>query len=183
MKKLIVFLLAFIITSCIPVKIAPKFKNQDYKIVQARKFQKKMPRETAFIFKDSKGADEFYNYINKKYRLNNVDVGINVPFEIEGETLYLSYYEANREDQTFNLPLVVTDEVLERKAGLKVFEDNYTSRTGHWYIVLTIFDKNINNCLRDKHHLKEKTTQYLKALKEEYLTTQNYEELLFTKKT
>lgn len=183
MKKLILIAIITTLSSCIPVKIAPKFKNQDYKIIQAKKFQKDMPRETSFIFKDPKEADEFYNYINKKFKLNHVDVGVNVPFQIKGQTLYLSYYEANREDQTFNLPLVVTDEVLEKKAGLKVFENNYTSRKGHWYIVLTIFDEDINNCLSDKHPLKDETTAYLKTLKEEYLTTQNYEELLFTKKS
>lgn len=150
--------------------------------MQAKKFQRKMPRETSFIFKDSKNANEFYQYVNKKFRQNNVDVGINASFQLEDQTLYLSYYEANHEDKTFNLPLVVADEVLDHKAGLKIFENNYTSRTGHWYIVLTIYDENINNCLKDKHPLKAKTVKYLKALQQEYLTTQNYEELLFTKK-
>ena len=66
MKKLTMLLLAFATLSCIPVKIAPRFKNEDYKIMQAKKFQRKMPRETSFIFKDPKDAGEFYNYINKK---------------------------------------------------------------------------------------------------------------------
>ncbi len=65
----------------------------------------------------------------------------------------------------------------------RLFEGNYATRTGHWYIILTIYDKDIKNCLVDKHPLKEKTIQYLKDLKQEYLTTQNYEELLLTKKS
>ena len=183
MKKLFSLFLAIATASCIPVKIAPKFKNQDYKIMQAKKFQRKMPRETSFIFKDSKDANEFYTYVNKKYKLNAIDVGVNVPFQLDGQTVYLTYHEANHEDKTFNLPLVVADEVLDRKAGFKMFETNYTSRTGHWYIIITVYDDNIKNCLKDKHPLKAKTIQYLKELKQEYLTTQNYEELVLTKKS
>ena len=33
--------------------------------MQANKFQREMPREMSFIFKDSKDANEFYSYINK----------------------------------------------------------------------------------------------------------------------
>lgn len=182
MKKLILLISIFGITSCIPVKIAPKFKNQDYKIMQAKKFQRDMPKETSFIFKDSKDADEFYTYINKKYQLNNVNVGSNVPFQIEGQTLYLTYYEAERTDETVNLPLVAIDAKRESNGNSRMFEGNYKSRTGHWYIILTVYDENIKNCLKENHSLREKTTQYLKNLKQEYLTTQNYEELLFTEK-
>ncbi len=91
MKKLVLLASCLAITACIPVKFAPKFKNEDYKVMVAKKFQKKMPRETAFIFKDPKDPEEFYNYINKKYRLNDVDVGYNVPFQLHDETLYLTY--------------------------------------------------------------------------------------------
>ncbi|RED43469.1 hypothetical protein DFQ10_10567 [Winogradskyella eximia] len=180
MKKLIILLLAIATTSCIPVSIAPKFKNQDYKIMLAKKFQRKMPREMSFIFKD---ANEFYQYINKKYQLNNIDVGINVPFQIDGQTLYLSYREAERTDKSINLPLVAIDAKRESNGNSPLFEDNYSSRTGHWYIILTVYDENIKNCLKDNHSLKAKTIQYLKNLKQEYLTTQNYEALLFTKKS
>ena len=183
MKKLIILLLAIATTSCIPVSIAPKFKNQDYKIMLAKKFQRKMPREMSFIFKDSKDANEFYQYINKKYQLNNIDVGINVPFQIDGQTLYLTYREAERTDKSINLPLVAIDAKRESNGNSPLFEDNYSSRTGHWYIILTVYDESIKNCLKDNHSLKAKTIQYLKNLKQEYLTTQNYEALLFTKKS
>ncbi|MGJ8550006.1 hypothetical protein [Winogradskyella wichelsiae] len=183
MKKLLAIVILFTFASCIPVKIAPRFKNQDYKIMLAKKFQKDMSRETSFIFKDSKEADEFYNYINKKYQLNHIDVGYNVPFQLEKQTLYLSYHEAERTDEKVNLPLVLVDAKRESNGNSRLFEGNYGTRTGHWYIILTVFDENINNCLRDKHPLKNKTIEYLKELKQEYLTTQNYEELLLTKKS
>lgn len=182
MKYILVFFLLVAMTSCIPIKIAPKFENEDYKIMQAKKFQRKMPRETSFIFKDSKDANEFYTYINKKYKLNDMDVGINTPFQIDGQTLYLSYHEAERTDETINIPLVVIDAKRESNGNSRLFEDNYSSRTGHWYILLTVYDDTITNCLKDKHLMKAKTIQYLKDLKQEYLSTQNYEALLLTKK-
>lgn len=57
----------------------------------------------SFIFKDPKDTDEFYQYINKKFRLNNINVGLNIPFQLDGQTLYLSNYEAKREDKTYNI--------------------------------------------------------------------------------
>ena len=168
MKNFFLILLVFAITSCIPVKIAPKFQNQDYKVMKAKKFQRKLPKETSFIFKDQKNADEFYYYINKKFNLNHKDVGFNVPFQIDGETLYLSYHEVEREDQTYNLALVIIDAKLSEDDGEKMFEDCYVSRKGHWYIILTVYDEIIKNCLRDNHPLKTKAIQYLKELKQEY---------------
>ncbi|GGW62414.1 hypothetical protein DFQ11_102394 [Winogradskyella epiphytica] len=183
MKKFIILVLVLVLTSCIPYKIAPKFKNQDYKVMQAKKFQRKLPRETSFIFKDPKDADEFYNYINKKYNLDNIEVGINTPFKLKGETLYLTYYEAERTDEIVNLPFVLVDAKRDSNGNSRLFENNYTTRTGHWYIIITIYDKNLKNCLRDHHPLKDHTLKYLEDLKKEYLTTHNYEELLFTKKS
>ncbi len=183
MKKLFILFLAVATTSCIPVKIAPKFKNQDYKIMQAKKFQRKMPRETSFIFKDSKSADEFYHYVNKKYNLNHKDVGLNTAFKFNDKTYYLSYSEVGKEDENANVGLALVDLVLEEKAGFTVFENNYTTRKGHWYIILTVYDEEIKNCLLNKHPMKSEITKYFRALKKEYLTTHNYEELLLTKKS
>ncbi len=88
MKYTLVFFLLVAMISCIPVKIAPKFKNEDYKIMQAKKFQRKMPRETSFIFKDPKKADEFYHFVNKNYNLNHKNVGLNTAFQLNGNTYY-----------------------------------------------------------------------------------------------
>lgn len=183
MKKLFLIALVSSIYSCIPVKIAPKFKSEDYKVMQANKFQKKMPRETAFIFKDSKDADEFYNYINKKYQLNHKNVGLNVPFQLNGQTLYLSYYEAERTDKSINLPFVLIDAKRESNGNSPLFENNYSSRKGHWYILIIVYDENIKNCLKDNHPFRADVLKYLIDLKEEYNRTHNYEELLFTKKS
>ena len=180
MQKSIIILTLIAFTSCIPTKIAPRFKNQDYKVMLAKKFQRKLPRETSFIFKDPKNAYDFYNYINKKYSLNHSDVGLNTPFQLDGETYYLSYREINKDDSNFNLIGLIVDAKLDEENLPTVF-NNYTSRKGHWYIVLTVYDEEVKNCLLNKHPVKPKVIQYLKNLKQEYLNTQNYEELLFTK--
>jgi len=146
--------------------------------MKAKKFQRKLPKETSFIFKDPKNADEFYHYINKKFKLNHKDVGLNTPFELSGHNFYLSYKEIGKEDENLNLGLAVFDLVLQEKTGVTMFEDNYSSRKGHWYIVLTVYDENVKNCLLDKHPKRKKIIHYLKKLKQEYLTTHNYEELL-----
>jgi hypothetical protein len=183
MKRLLVLVFCLVLNSCIPVKVAPKFKNKDYKIMLAKKFQRKMPKEMAFVFKDPKDADEFYSYINKKYRLNHEDVGINVPFELGGQTLYLTYHEAERTDESVNLPLVLIDAKRDSNGNDRLFENSYSTRKGHWYILITVYDDNLKNCLKEKHPMNSQTIEYLKALQKEYLTTHNYEELLFTKKS
>jgi len=183
MKNPLIILLVITFTSCIPTKIAPKFKNKGYKVMVAKKFQRQLPKKTSFVFKDPKNANEFYQYINKKYNLNNKDVGFNVPFKFENETLYLTYHEAEREDETLNLGVIATDLVIEKNTGTSLLQDAYTSRKGHWYIIISVHDNNVKNCLLDKHPMKSKVIQYLKDLKQEYLTTHNYEELLFTKKS
>ncbi len=183
MKKFLIIVIAITVTSCIPTKIAPKFKNEDYKIMPAKKFQRKLSKEVSFIFPDPKNAEEFYTYINKKFGLNDTNAGVNVPITITDQTVYLFYIEVERQDKYINLPLVLIDAKRESNGNSKLFENNYTSRTGYWYITLTVYDKDIKNCLKDNHPAKVETIQYLKGLKQEYLTTQNYEELLLTKKS
>ncbi|NRB82939.1 MAG: hypothetical protein HRU49_04070 [Winogradskyella sp.] len=183
MKKTIILLFTLIATSCIPYKIAPKFKNKDYKIMKAKKFQRKLPNETSYIFKDPKDANEFYNYLNTKYNLNHVNVGLNTTININNSTYNLTYHEVERTDEIANVGLVVTDLVLEEKTGLTAFENNYSSRTGHWYIIITVYDESLKNCLLEKHPKHKEIVSFLRELQQEYLRTYNYEELRFTKKS
>ena len=178
MKPIYLIVILIFITSCVPVKVAPRFKNQDYKIVQAKKFKRKLARETSFIFKDPKEAGHFYDYINTKYNLNGVDVGLNTPINVNGATYYLSYYETDKEDKTLNVAPVLIDEVLDTNT----LEGIYTSRKGHWYILITIYDNKVKNTLVKSHPMRKKIEDYLVALKQEYLTTTNYQELHFKKK-
>ena len=183
MHRLLILTFVLVFSSCIPTQIAPKFKNKDYKVTKAKKFERSLEREMAYIFKDSKDAEEFYNFINKKFQLHHKDVGINVPFQLNNETLYLSYYEVSRNDSSINLPLVAIDAKRQSNGNSPLFERSHTSSNEHWYIVLTVYDENIRNCLKDSHRLKDKTIEYLKVLQIEYLNTQNYNELLLNKKS
>lgn len=183
MRKTVILLCILLVTSCIPYKIAPKFKNKDYKIMKAKKFQRKLPKETSYIFKDPKDADEFYNYLNTKYSLNHVNVGLNSSININNGNYTLTYHEVERTDEIANVGLVFTDLVLEEKTGLTAFENNYSSRKGHWYIVITVYDESLKNCLQEKHPKHKEVLSYLRELQQEYLRTQNYQELLFTKKS
>ncbi|WP_179344836.1 hypothetical protein [Winogradskyella ursingii] len=183
MKKLLLLSLSLSIlfSSCIPTKIAPKFEG--HKIMKARKFKRKLPRQTSFIFRDTKSADEFYHFINTKFQLNHQDVGFNTPITIDGETFYLTYSETDKDDVKLALPLLLIDASLEAAGNNSIFNDNYTQRKGHWYILIMVYDVNVKNCLLDDHPKKKKVVEYLENLRKEYFRIQNYEELLLTKKS
>ncbi len=151
--------------------------------MKAKKFQRKLPRETSFIFKDPKDADEFYQYINKKYNLKDDNVGLNTPIQINDNDYYLTYSEVERTDESVNLPLVLVDAKRDQNGNAPLFEGNYTTRKGHWYIVITIYDSELKNCLLEKHPEKQTVLKYLRDLQQEYLTAHNYEALLFTTKS
>ncbi|WP_034059034.1 hypothetical protein [Lacinutrix jangbogonensis] len=180
-NHLVIFVLALLISSCIPVKIAPDIEN--YKIVVAKKFKRKLPKTTSFVFNDPKDDGAFYDYLNAKFDLKHIDVGANIPFKLHNKTYYLSYSETERETKTVNLPFVIIDAKRESSGNSKLFEDNYTARKGKWYILLTVYDDNLKNCLKPEYSNSNKVITHLEALRKEYLRTQNYLELQFKKKS
>jgi len=177
---LLIFGILFLSTSCIPVRIAPNIDT--HKIMLAKKFKRKLPRETSFIFEDPKQAYEFYNYINTKFQLNDTNVGMNTPFEIEGKTYYLTYLEAEKITETINIPLALIDAKRENNGNSRLFEGSYSSRTGEWYLVLSIHDDNLKNCLLDDYPNKQRVVAYLEAMRQEYLNTSNYLDVYFAQK-
>lgn len=180
MKNILAVLSFFIVSSCIPLRIAPKIK--DDKLVVAKKFKRKLPRQYALIFEDPKNANEFYNYINTKYQLDHKNVEWNVPFTIGEETLFISFYEVEIPTKTINLIPIFTDAVLEDKGYDPILSDYEFSRTGNWYIALMVTDSNITDCLNPKHKLHHKTLKYVKDIKTEYLNTSEYVQTLLVKK-
>ncbi len=171
------FLLLF--SSCIPTKIAPDIKGE--KVMVAKKFKKQLPKINGFIFEDPKNANEFYKYINTRFQKNNVDVRWNVPFTIDNEKYYLSFYEVERTSNTINLAPMIIDAALENNDIVPILEDSYTSRSGKWYLVLTVDDENFYDCLKENYPKRETVVAYLKQLKKHYLSTNNYDSLLFGK--
>ena len=57
----------------------------------AKKFELKRSRKTSFIFKDPKDAAQFYHFVNNKYNSDHKDVDLATPFQLNGNTYYLSY--------------------------------------------------------------------------------------------
>lgn len=176
MKKLLLLFIAFILTSCIPLRIAPNIKTD--KVVIAKRFMRKLPKNYAFIFEDPKDANEFYNYINTKYQLNHVEVGWDVPFNIDGNEFYFSFYEVEKTTKTINLLPLALDATLEAKDIGPLFEDSYTSRTGKWYLAITVADQDSNDCLKPDYMHRDVILKYFRNLKYEYLNTHNYVEVL-----
>lgn len=180
MKKLISYgILAMLIVSCIPLRIAPHIKTD--KVMMAKKFKRKLPKQNAFIFEDPKDANEFYHYINTKYELNHQNVEFNVPFEVNGKPFYFSFHEVEIPDKTLNIFPFFVDAVLHNQDMEPMFEDVYMSRTGNWYLVITVTDEGFNDVLAKDCPEKQDVVDYLKALRVEYLNTHNYLEALFKK--
>ncbi len=129
----------FLFSSCIPYKIAPQI--EEYKVVRAKKFYKRLPRDYGFVFEDPKNANEFYSYVNVKYERNHKDVDRNVPFIIDGEEVFFSFHEIERTTETINLAPIFADVILEEKEFPPIFENVYYFRKGNWYVVLTVLDE------------------------------------------
>ncbi|WP_299525566.1 hypothetical protein [Winogradskyella sp.] len=185
MKNLTIPISIFVFTSCIPYKVAPTFKNEDFKVMKANKLQDNLPMETSFIFKDYKSANEFYQYINKKFNLEDINVGVNTPFELNNEIFYLSFSEVESiyVDECSDQEALVINSEQGLNKNSKRFEHKYIKRSSYWYIVITVYDEDIKNCLLDKHPKKSIVLNYLKDLRREYLTTFNHDALLFTSRS
>jgi hypothetical protein len=165
--------------SCIPLRIAPTIKTD--KVMVAKKFKRKLPKLYAFIFEDPKEANEFYNYVNIKYELNHENVEWNVPFEISEKLFYFSFYEVEIPNKTLNLLPIFIDGALESKDYNPIFEESYISRTGHWYLAITVSDYTFKDCLKPDYIYREAILKYLSDLRIAYLKTSNYLETLLRK--
>lgn len=172
MKNLCIYLFVFSLCSCIPLRVAPEIKGE--KITNAKKFKKDLPNFQGFIFEDTKNANEFYNFINIKYNLKHVNVGANIPFIINNKTYYLSYFERERVTKTVNLVPMFVDAKLNQNGNDALLEDLHTSRNGFWYIIITVTDVEIKDCLNQKHPQNQDVIKYLKNLKKEYFSSNNY---------
>ncbi|RKS55094.1 hypothetical protein BC962_0049 [Gillisia mitskevichiae] len=179
MKSLLLLFLLLILTSCIPLRIAPNIKGE--KLIVAKKFKRTLPRKHSYVFEDPKDANEFYNYINTKYDLGHEDVSYNVPIIINGYEYFLSFHEVEKITKTLNLIPLVIDAGLDSNGYSPLLEDMHSTRTGNWYIVLTVSDSKMNDCLDPNYGDREVVINYLKQERLEYLTTSNYFDALFKK--
>ncbi|WGK63946.1 hypothetical protein [Croceiramulus getboli] len=180
MRFLYFLSISFLVCSCIPLKLAPNIKTD--KVVKAKRFKRDLPRQYAFVFKDPKDADDFFEFINTKYDQDYPGFTSNIPFTLEDSQYLISFYERERVNKTLNLFPMFVDAGLDRAGVGPMLEDTYTSRWGHWYVLLTVRDHDLNDCLAPRYPQREELVAYLRALKEEYLNTGNYLDLVFKKK-
>ena len=170
-------------TACIPYKIAPKIKGDHVQL--AKKFHRKLPRQNAFIFEDTKDAGEFYDYLYFSLKpdpnIHPDDFAYNLPVNLDGTQAYLTFYEVERTSNTLNLIPFFIDAALQVNDHDPLLEDSYTSGTGHWYIVIILRDEQVQDMLNSNHKDYEKARAYLSALKKEYNSTTSYQSLLLTK--
>ncbi len=175
--------LVLFLTSCIPLRIAPDI--DDYKITRGKSFKRILPKREMFIFEDPKEADEFYGFVDTKFGLNNENVYDDVPFTIEGEQFFFSFYEVEIPDKSINLFPVVLDAFANAALGNDEVEpifsdgDSTFSRKGHWYIAIEVYSDSEKDCLHMESLSREMVLKYLRALKNEYLSTDNYNGNIF----
>ncbi|TLF40942.1 hypothetical protein [Maribacter aurantiacus] len=177
MSKYLVVMSLLLINSCIPIRIAPSI--EDYTISKGKKFKRQLPKRQMYIFEDPKQANEFYNYINIKYSLNDVDVWLDVPFTIEDKDFLFSFYEVEIPTKTVNLVPLAIDGVLHTAELDPVMGNLYETRKGNWYIAIEVYDQNYKDCLSAEFDYRKEIIEYLVLLKNEYLVTSNYNEVLF----
>jgi len=174
MKQLIASILFLSICSCIPVSVAPNIESD--KLIKAKRFKRDLPDNYAFIFEDPKDADEFYRFIDAKYHRNDTDVEANIPITVAKNTYFLSFFEREKSTKTVNLVPIVVDAKRESNGNDPILEELHTSRTGQWYLVLTVTDSDFKDALHPHYTERENILAHLRKLQEEYLSTHNYNE-------
>jgi hypothetical protein len=180
-KNVFILIVCFSTFSCIPLKIAPNIEGA--KIYKGKKFKKQLPKQHVYVFEDPKDANEFYTYINAKFDLDYDITGGNVPITIDGKKHYLTFYEVERGTKTVNLIPIAVDTALDSKGNDPLFQDSYTSRTGTWYIALTVTDDDFNDNLKENDPAYRDIIKYLDHLRNEYLSTANYMEIYLKSKS
>lgn len=166
-----------LLAGCFPVAIAPDLTNGE--IINGKKFKKQLPDRQAYIFTDSKPADEFYYYLRAKYERQPDAVEDNVPVSINDEQFYVSFYETSKSTKTVNLINPLVNEVLERNNISGVLNEETVRYAGDtYYIVLMVSDEEFNDGLSENHTSYSKIYEYVEKLQAEYLATNNYNQLL-----
>jgi len=163
--------------------MAPTIK--EYKLVKGKRFKNGLPKKTTYIFEDPKNHGEFYDYINTKYQLNDYFVDVEVPFQLEGETYYFSFYEVVKKSKALFLLPLATDVAYHAATRAEEFEPmvangNNSILEGHsFYIAMEVYSDIEKDCLLPGYENQKQVLAYLHALKEEYLSTYNYNEVVF----
>jgi len=176
-QSLLVFLVLFLFQACIPLRIAPKI--DDYKITKGKRFKRSLSKRQMFIFEDAKEAEQFYNFVNISFQLDDTNVYDDVPFETGGQQYFFAWYEVEIPNKTINLLPIFADIALTAADMDTAWEDSYGSRKGNWYLAIEVYNDLEPDCLAETSLSREAVLKYLRALKKEYLATHNYNETVF----
>ncbi|MAU26271.1 MAG: hypothetical protein CMH48_05585 [Muricauda sp.] len=181
MKHVLPLLLALLLLQgCIPGRIAPTIS--DYKITKGKRFKRGLPKKTVFVFEDPKPAGHFYDYINTKFQLDDYYVDVQVPFSVANNNYFFSFYEVEIKDKSLNLFPALFNAVMNEALGSE--EEEYISgrdvlENENRYIAIEVFSSLEKDCLHEDYPSRKEVLVYLRDLKKEYLTTHNYNEVLF----
>ncbi|MBM1105233.1 hypothetical protein JQC67_03680 [Aurantibacter crassamenti] len=180
MYRILIFTLClFVFQSCIPLRIAPDIDT--YKVSKGKKFKRSLPKRQMYIFEDSKQAGEFYAYINSKYQLNDIDVYDDIPINISGQEYFFAFYEVDIPDKSVNFMPVLFEQVVN--AALNLEDENQAEpveiRRDNYYIAIEVYSDIEKDCLSSNALSRESVLNYLSNLRQEYLITNNYNELVF----
>jgi len=167
MKLVLIGLFSLISTSCISVKNAPII--QTYKVQVAKKFHKKLPKRHAYVFSDPKGADEFYYFIESRFESNFDNFQWNIPVIINGKMHNFTIYEVEKSTKTVNLIPVFIDLVRNSNEKEALFQDDYTTRSGNWYFVITVSENDLSDCLKSNDTHRLEVIEFLDFLRLSYL--------------
>ena len=165
--------------SCIPLKIAPQI--QHYKLMKTRRFIRQLPQQHAFVFQDTKVPDAFYQFFNIRFSSLSQWTNENLPINVKGASYFFSFYGVEKTTKTFNLFPFIVDTILEEKGDFRFFERFYTRYRPHAYIVITVRNETLEDCLEPRHPARESLVEFLEAMRKDYLMTNNYIDQLFRK--
>jgi len=174
MKQIFIFLVLFTLASCIPLRIAPTIKED--KIMVAKKFKRQLPKEYAFIFEDPKNAGDFYDYMDARFRNENLEADVVMSFKLNDKEYILNFYEVEIPTKYISLiPMFIDTKLGVDTGGSEV------KRKGNWYFAITISDENMKDCLEPNYLQRGQIIQYLKKLRVDYLNSSDYNEILMRK--
>ncbi|QLG45269.1 hypothetical protein [Costertonia aggregata] len=184
MKRLLLLpIFLFLFHSCIPLRIAPDI--EDYKVSKGKKFKRGLPKRQMFIFEDHKDAYCFYNFINTKFDLKHKNVHDDVPFEVDGKTFFFSFYEVGINSKPLTEISTLFDIAYNAALVVGGFEpifaddDEDAVINEHWYITIEVYNDTEKDCLSMDSLSREAVLKYLHALKNEYTSTYNHNEVVF----
>ncbi len=132
-----------------------------------------------FVFEDPKDANEFYDFINIKFGLEDYSVDVDVPFHTNDIKYGFSFYEVEIPNKTLNLVPVMADVLLASAELDPIFEEIHESRKGNFYIAIEVYDEYGNDVLLENSSNRKEVIQFLSELKNQYLRTNNYNEVVF----